>query len=63
MFRNLFKKAPPPTRTPMETAQDICDLANAIRPDLPMGVTFWVDWESRPPQLTLRQRTNGVRIY
>ena len=57
------KKTPAPQRTPMENAQSLCDIANQLMPDLPKGVSFWMDWSTRPPQLTLRERCDGKRVY
>lgn len=61
MFDFLKKKKD--TRTPMERALDLCDEANRLTPELPKGCSFWMDWTTRPPQLTVNQRSPGKRIY
>lgn len=60
MFDFLRKKD---TRTPLEKALDLCDEANRLAPELPRGFSFWMDWSTRPPQLTVNQRTPGKRVY
>lgn len=59
---NPFKKKPKPMTT-MERAQLACDIVNDIIPELPRNVSFWMDWNARPPQLVLQERQPGKRVY
>ena len=59
---NLFRKKVRQL-TPIQQAQHICDAANAVMPDLPRGVSFWMDWSQRPPRLILQERMPGRQIF
>jgi len=59
---NPFRKRPEPI-TPLQQAQELCDIANELIPQLPRGFSFWMDWSTRPPQLTINERTPGKRVY
>lgn len=53
-----------PQEAALERAYEICDLANATIPDLPRGFSLWMDWSTRPPQLTVVERGAAPeRIY
>lgn len=62
-FFNLFRKPAAPLLTPMEEAQVLCDLVNEVIPTLPRNVSFWMDWNVRPPRLIIQERQPGKRVY